>query len=96
MVNVVSIKFVMESDEKTHVYSLFVSCIHHWVCFCKWSVNYSYAQLIFLKIISYSRAVYFYAGFQFHVLYSDLVQVLILLIDKLVILNAHKEVYVMT
>lgn len=53
-------------------------------------------QLHFLKIILFSRAVYICAGFQFHVLYSDLVQVLILLIDKLVKLLCVHLVYVMT
>lgn len=62
----------------------------------KSSVNYSCAQLFFSKDYFIFWIVDIYAGCQFHVLYSDLGQVLILLIEKLVRLPCVHLIYVMT
>lgn len=50
----------------------------------------------FLKIISFSGIVGIYTGCQFHVLYSDLGHVLILLIENFIRFSCVPLIYVMT
>jgi len=53
-------------------------------------------QLFFSKDYFFFQNCFIYAGFQIHVFFSNLVQVLILFIDKLVSLSCVHLVYVMT